>query len=121
MTPHSTLVLLHHVVLCIHHSIEMRQQAKSQQPLLQTLMMPQPLLQLLPQSPVQLQPLLLPPLQHGMYVPQQHGSQLGLTIDQLPSARHARTTVGSATTVPAPRPPSQLTVAAVRCSGSALS
>jgi hypothetical protein len=51
----------------------------------------------------------------------QHGSQLGLAIDQLPSARHARTTAGSATTVPAPRPPSQLTVAAVRRSGSALS
>jgi hypothetical protein len=73
----------------------------------------QPLLWQLPLPP----PQQLPPTQQLLL---QHGSQLGLAADQLPSARHARTTVGSAASVPAPRPWSQLTVAVVRRSGSAL-
>jgi hypothetical protein len=72
--------------------------------------------------PLQQQPLpqVQPPPPLSQLLPQ-HGSQIALTTDQLPSARHAHTTAGSTTTVPAPRPWSQLTVAVVRRSGSALS
>jgi hypothetical protein len=92
--------------------VESCQKAKSQQPLPP----PQPLAHMQPQ-PLPPPPQLPPPLQQLL---PQHVWQLGLAINQLPSARHARTTAGSATTVPASRPLSQLTVAVVRRQASAL-
>jgi hypothetical protein len=103
--------------------MQILQQAISQQPL-----------GVQPERPQRPQPKPQPPLLHLQLLQRplrlqlqllllllQHGSQLGLARDQLPSVWHARATAGSATTVPALRPPSQLTVAVARRNGSALS